>query len=156
MRRCGEFMRVLEDSAAAKLSRRRRAIPEQVRAISCLVDPDRYPPAVVRGLQTRRCSTRHLMILIALVAVCLGAGRLWQDVSYCLQEAAFHEVMAEFHRGGWPTNMNRNDAVLLIAVTRRRPDLAVLHSRMREKWQEAAAQPWLPVEPIRLGCREGH
>jgi hypothetical protein len=139
-------MRVLADNAAAKLSRRLRVIPAQLRAISALVDPDRYPP-VFNARHARRVSTRHLMLLIALVAVCLGVARLWLDVSSCRQQAAFHEDMAAFHRGRWPKNMNRSDAARLFAVMRRRPELAVLHSQMREKWQEAAAHPWLPVEP---------
>jgi hypothetical protein len=139
-------MRVPTDNAAVKLSRRLRVIPEQLRAISGLVDPDRYP-FVVHPRPRRRFSTRHLMLLIAVVGVFLGVLRVWQDVSYCLQKAAFHEDMAAFHRGRWPTNMNRADAALLLAVMPRRPELAVLHSRMRVKWQSAAAHPWLPVEP---------
>jgi hypothetical protein len=139
-------MRVLADDAAAKLSRRLRAIPDQLRTISGLVDPDRYPP-VVHARRSRRFSTRHLMMLIALVGVCLGVARLWQDVLYCSQKAAFHEDMAAFHRGQRPTNMAPSDAALLISVMRRRPDLAVLHSRMKVKWKAAAAHPWLPVEP---------
>jgi hypothetical protein len=139
-------MRVLADDAATKLSKRLQVIPEQLRAISSLVDPDRYPP-VVHALRVRRLSTRHLMMLIALVAVRLGAARLWEDVLYCRQKAAFHEDMAAFHRGRWPTNMASSDAALLAAVMRRRPELAVLHSRMREKWQEAASRPWISVEP---------
>jgi hypothetical protein len=142
----GEFMSVLADNAAAKLSRRLREIPEQLRAISCLVDPDRYP-AVVRALRARRVSTRHLMILVAVVGVCLGVARVCQDVLYCRQQAAFHDDMAAFHRGRWPTNMDPKDAALLVAVMPRRPELAVLHSRMSAKWQEAAGRPWVPVEP---------
>jgi hypothetical protein len=68
------------------------------------------------------------MMLIALSALCLGGARLWQDILYCRQKAAFHEDMAAFHRGGWPSNMNRSDAALLFAVVRRRPELSVLHS----------------------------
>jgi hypothetical protein len=139
-------MRALADNAAAKLSRRLRTIPEQVRAISGLVDPDRYPP-VVHNLRARRFSIRHLMMLIALVAGFLGVARLWQDIMYRRRKAEFHEDMAAFHRGQWPTNMNRSDAAVLIAVMRRRPELAVLHSRMKAKWREAAACPWLPVKP---------
>jgi hypothetical protein len=139
------FMRVLADNAAAKLSRRMRAIPEQVRAISALVDPDRYPP-VAHARRIRRLSTRHLMILVAAVGLFLGVLRVWQDVSFCQQEAAFHEDMAAFHRSQWPKNMNRSDAAALIAGMRRRPDLAVVHSRMKAKWEYAAAHPWFPVE----------
>lgn len=86
------------------------------------------------------------MILVAAVGLVLGVLRVWQDVSFCQQKAAFHEDMAAFHRGQWPKNMNQSDAAALIAVVRRRPDLAVLHSRMKVKWEYAAARPWLPVE----------
>jgi hypothetical protein len=142
----GELMSVLAENATARLSGRLQTIPEKLRAISGLVDRDRYP-RVVHALRLRRFSMLHLMVLVAVVAVMLGVLRVWQDRAYCQQKAAFHEDMAAFHRGRWPSNMNRTDAARLLAVTRRRPELAVLHSRMREKWQEAAALPWLAVEP---------
>lgn len=141
----GELMSVLAENAAARLSGRLQTIPEKLRAISGLVDPDRYP-RVVRALRLRRLSTWHLMILVAVVALFLGVLRVCQDRAYCQQMVAFHEDMAAFHRGRWPTNMNRSDAARLVAVIRRRAELAVLHSRMREKWQTGAAYPWLPVE----------
>ena len=138
-------MPVLVDNSAAKLSRRLRVLPEQLRAITALVDPDRYP-RLVRTLPRRRLSTRHLMFLVAAVAVVLGAFRLWRDVSYRWRQAAFHEDMAAFHRGRWPPNMNRRAAAALMASTRRRPELAVFHSRMKVKWELAADNPGLPVE----------
>jgi hypothetical protein len=142
----GEFMGELADSAAAKLSRRLRAFPEQLRAIYCLVDAHREW-SEDRAVTARRFLTRHLMILVAVVAAFLGAQRLWQDISYCWDRAAYHEDMAVFHRGGWPTHMSPSDVALLVATMPRRAELAVLHSRMKEKWQQAAACPWLPVEP---------
>jgi hypothetical protein len=42
--------------------------------------------------------------------------------------------------------MTRADVVRLMAILPRRPEVAVLHSRMSVKWQDAAAHPWLPVE----------
>lgn len=138
-------MSVVANNAAAKLSRRLRAIPEKLHAISDLVDSGPYPP-LVRARASRRLSTRHLMILVAVVAVFLSVLRVWHNRSYCLQKAAFHEAMAAFHRGGWPINMNQRDAARLFAGVRRRPELAVHHSRMKVKWQNAAAYPWLRVE----------
>jgi hypothetical protein len=138
-------MGVLVDNSAAKLSKRLRAFPEQLRAIYRLVEAHRDPPDEHRA--ARRLSTWHLMILVAVVALFLGAQRVWRDASYCWEKAAYHEDMAVFHRGGWPTNMSPTDAALLLAAMPRRPELAVLHSRMRVKWQQAAACPWLPVEP---------
>ena len=138
-------MPVLVDNAAARLSRRLGVIPEQLRAIKALVDPDRYP-RLGRALPRRRLSTRHLMFLVAAVAVLLGAFRTWRDVSYRWRQAAFHEDMAAFHRGRWPRNMNRAAAAALTATTRRRPELAVFYSRMKVKWELAAENPWLPVE----------
>ena len=138
-------MRVLVDNANAKLSRRLQVIPLHLRAIASLVDRDRYP-VVVRALWPKRFSTRHLMILVAIAGLFLGVLRLWLDVSFRLQKAAFHEKMAALHRGQRPANMKRAAFFRLMAVIPRRPELAVLHSRMREKWQEAAAHPWLPVE----------
>jgi hypothetical protein len=148
----GESMGDLADNAATKLSRRLRAFPEQLRAIYCLVDEHRDWPEV-RAATPRRFSTRHLMIFVAVVAMLLGVQRVYHDISYCWARAAYHEDMALFHRGGWPTHMSRNDAARLLAVMRRRPDLAVVHSQMKEKWQQAAACPWLPVEPDPPGLR---
>ena len=138
-------MSVLADSAAAKLSRRLHAIPEKLRVISGLADTGRYP-SWVRPRTSRRFSTRHLMTVIAVVAVFLNVVRVWHNRSYCERMAAFHEAMAAFHRGRWPTNMNPSDAARLFAGVRRRPALAVHHSRMKVKWQNAAAYPWLRVE----------
>ena len=143
--RGGEIMRVLADNADAKLLRRLRVIPRRLRAIASLVDRDRCPP-VVRALWPVRFSTRHLMILVAVVGVFLGVLRLWLDVSYRLQKAAFHADMAALHRGRRPANMAFPAFARLMAAMPRRPQLAVLHSRMKEKWQDAAAHPWLPVE----------
>jgi hypothetical protein len=142
----GEFMGELVDNSAAKLSKRLRAFPEQLRAIYRLVDAHRDPPDD-HVIAPRRLSTRHLMILVAVVAVFLGALREWRDISYCWKRAAYHEDMAIFHRGGRPSHMSPSDFALLVAATPRRPELAMLHSQMREKWQQAAACPWLPVEP---------
>jgi hypothetical protein len=55
--------------------------------------------------------------------------------------------------GGWPTHMSRSDVARLVAVTPRRRDLAMIHSEMQRKWEEAAACPWLPVEPDPPGVR---
>jgi hypothetical protein len=88
----------------------------------------------------------QLMILVAVAGLFLGALRLWLDVSYRLQKAAFHQKMAALHRGQLPPNMKPAAFVRLMAAMPRRPELAVLHSRMSEKWQDAAAHPWLPVE----------
>jgi hypothetical protein len=138
-------MSVLADDAAAKLSRRLRAIPEKLRAVSAFADADPYPP-IVHGCSYRRCSMRHLMILVAVVAVLISVLRVWHNRSYCQQQAAFHEAIAAFHRGRWPTSMNPSDAARLFAGMRRRPELAILHSRMKVKWHNAAAHPWLRVE----------
>ncbi len=89
---------------------------------------------------------RHLMILVAVVGVFLGVLRLWLDVSHRRQKAAFHEEMAALHRGRRPPNMKVAAFRRLMTVMPRHPELAVLHSRMKEKWQDAAAHPWQPVE----------
>jgi len=133
------------DDAAAKLSARLRVIPWHLRAIASLASPDRYPP-VLRTLSSGRLSIRHLMVPVAVIGVLLGGVRLWQDVSYRLQKIAFHEDMAAYHRGRRPPNMNASDLALLVKVMRRRPEWAVLHSRLRLKWQRASVCPWLPVE----------
>jgi hypothetical protein len=93
------------------------------------------------------------MIIVAVAALFLAAQRVWQDMSHAWRRAAYHEDMAAFHRGGWPTHMSPTDAALLVATTPRRPDLAIIHSRMKEKWQEAAACPWVPVDPDPLMLR---
>jgi hypothetical protein len=86
------------------------------------------------------------MILVAAVAIFLSVVRVWHNRWYCQQKAAFHEEMAAFHRGRTPVNMSPKDVARLFAGVRRRPELAVLHSRMKLKWQNAAAHPWLRVE----------
>ena len=86
------------------------------------------------------------MILVAGVALFLSVLRGLHNRFYCQRKADFHEAMAEFHRGGWPTKMNASDAFRLFAGMRRRPALAIHHSRMRVKWQNAADRPWLRVE----------
>jgi hypothetical protein len=138
-------MSVFADDAAAKLSRRLQAIPEKLRVVAELADADPYPP-IVDTRSYRRFSTRQLMIFVAVVAVFLSVARMWHRQSYCQQKAAFHEDMAAFHRGGRPKNMNPGDIARLLAGVRRRPELAVFHSRMKIKWQNAAAHPWLRVD----------
>jgi plasmid stabilization system protein ParE len=139
-------MSVFADTAAAKLSTRLRAIPEKLRTISDLADHPGQYAQVVRPRRSRRFSTRRLMILIAVVALFLSVLRVLHNRLYCQRQAALHEAMAEFHRGGWPTKMNASDAFRLFAGMRRRPALAIHHSRMRVKWQNAADRPWLRVE----------
>jgi hypothetical protein len=138
-------MSVLADDAVAKFSRRLQAIPEKLRVVAELADAEPYPP-VVHGRSYRRYSTRQLMILIAVVAVLLSILRMSHRQSYCQRKAAFHEALAAFHRGQRPTNMNPTAAASLVAGVRRRPELAVFHSRMKVKWQNAAAHPWLRVD----------
>jgi hypothetical protein len=139
-------MREIANSAADKLSIRLQMIPRHLRAVASLANLDRYPP-VVRALSLGRHSTRHLMILIAVLAVILAPLRLWLDVSNRFRNAEFHADMAAFHRGQRTVNMTPADIARLTLAVRRRPDLAMLHARLTKKWQDAAAHPWLPVEP---------
>ena len=139
-------MSVFADTADAKLSRRLRAIPAKLHAIADLADQPGQYAQVVRTRRSRRFSTRQLMILVAVVALFLSVVRGLHNRLYCQRKADFHEAMAEFHRGGWPTKMNRTDAFRLLAGMRRRPALAIHHSRMRVKWQNAADHPWLRVD----------
>jgi hypothetical protein len=138
-------MSVIADNAAAKLTIRLQAIPEQLRAVSELADADPHP-AVVRARSFRRFSTRRLMILVAIAALFLSVARVWHNRLYCQQRAAYHAAMAELHRGRLPANMSSADAARLFAGVRRRPELAIHHSRMKVKWQNAAVNPWLRVE----------
>jgi hypothetical protein len=133
-------MRVLADNEAARLSRRLPAIPRRLRAIASLARPD-------RRRSVGRFATRHLMILVAVVAVILSAFRLWLVVPYRLQKAAFHERMAAFHAGRRAAlNMTKADFVRLQNVVLPRREMAKLHFQMKEKWEDAAAHPWQPVE----------
>ena len=85
------------------------------------------------------------MILIAVLAVILAPLRLWLDVSNRFRNAQFHADMAAYHRGLLPANMTSADVARLMAVVRPQTGLAAVHSRLKEKWQYAAAHPWLPV-----------
>ena len=137
--RGGNFMRVLTDNEAAKLSKRLPAIPRHLREIASLALPN-------RRRSVGRFATRDLLILVAVVGVVLGALRLWLVVPYRQQKAAFHERMAAFHAGRRPLNMTRADLVRLRNVVLPRREMAVLHHQMKEKWEDAAAHPWQPVE----------
>jgi hypothetical protein len=139
-------MPILADSAAAKVSRRLRLIPRHLQAIASLAGSDRYP-RIARAFSVKRFSTKHLIIFVAVVAIFLGLLRVELDVWYCLQRATFHADMAAYHRGRPNPKLSPADLARLKAAVPRRPELAILHSRMSEKWHEAAAQPWLPVEP---------
>jgi hypothetical protein len=96
----------------------------------------------------RRITIRQLMFLIGCWAVVLGAWRHYRWNAYCMERAEYHAGLEAFHRyPSWPGAVSPGPGGRQIGLMKRRPELASYHSRMRQKWEHAAARPWLSVEP---------
>jgi len=101
----------------------------------------------INRVKRHRSSTRRLMILVAIVAMFLWSGKVWQQWVYRTKMAKFHRQYEELNSGAWPADMNPDEVSLSMAVMRPRKDLVAYHSRMRRKWERAAYCPWNSVEP---------
>ena len=95
----------------------------------------------------RKVTIRQLMMLIALWAVVMGTWRLHRWCAYCIERAEYHGAQEALHRYPWPGAIIPAQAGLTGKASRPRPELADYHFRMRQKWERAAAWPWLSVEP---------
>jgi hypothetical protein len=96
----------------------------------------------------RRVTIRHIMFLVAFWAVVLGAWRHCQWNAYCVERARYHAGLEAFHSYAvWPGPVSTGQGGPQIGPMKQRPELAIYHSRMRRKWERAAARPWVSVEP---------
>lgn len=108
-----------------------------------------------------RMTTRRLMVAVAILATLLGgaleAKRLWLLRRYYLELAVGHACWCDYlripeavpywearwtaQREGVKGSYPWPDKPPFV------PAMAAYHARMRAKWEQAAARPWLPVEP---------
>jgi hypothetical protein len=100
----------------------------------------RSPPSWGRRL--RRLAPWMVVVLL------LGAEVMrevtWQRSWYRLGQAHWHDYQAGIH--GRPYRLPPPPPPPGSGF-RQRPEVAAYHVRMREKWEQAADHPWLPVEP---------
>jgi hypothetical protein len=95
----------------------------------------------------RRSTIRQMMFLVAFWAVILGGWRHYWWNAYCTERAQYHAGLEAFHRNPQAVRMSAARAGRSRARFKPRPDLVAYHYQMRLKWERAAAQPWLSVEP---------
>jgi hypothetical protein len=104
------------------------------------------PPVQTTGFSRLRFTVRQIMVLVpligAIVGVALrGASLLWDSVEY--------QVLAEKHAAlarsapGRVSVARAGGKVLAEWRSLRRE----YHLRMKAKYEQATAEPWLPVEP---------
>ncbi len=79
----------------------------------------------------------------AVVALLLGAVVTLKRIQDRLEKAGHHDVLASVYGG---ESSIRAPAPQLPG-DHPRPEVAGYHVRMRRKWEQAAARPWLPVDP---------
>jgi hypothetical protein len=91
----------------------------------------RYTP--IRGRSLPRLTP------LAVVALLLGANLMWMRIEDRLARASQHDVWARIYGG--------ESSVPAAPGFPPKPEVAAYHSRMRRKWEQAAARPWLPVDP---------
>jgi hypothetical protein len=132
------------DNRISTFPERMTSFGGRLRAVSQIVAEEM---ASIPPERPARLTIRHLMALIAIIAVFSSAQRFWQHQAYRVERAAYHEDMEVFHGGGFPPNMAGSDAVLFVAVTPRNAKLVPFHREIRLKWERAARYPWLQVEP---------
>jgi hypothetical protein len=96
-------------------------------------------------------TTRRWMIVVAIVAVGVGAGMLiMRSRSYAALAALHAESENECRRIVEADEGNRLDAAIWkdwIAYARRSRRLLLHHAALRRKYELASRRPWLPVEP---------
>jgi hypothetical protein len=78
-----------------------------------------------------RLTTRHLLVLVALVGLALGS------VAWMQRRAASFRGVAAHHRS----------RIILVGPPSSLFDLTVYHMEMAQKYERAARYPWLLVEP---------
>jgi hypothetical protein len=95
-----------------------------------------------------RFRIRWMMTVVALVAVLMGGFRLWRLRESYRQQAAWHRRL-EVSSGriaryaGAMSRIGIEPPGAGAALSKR----AEYRAKMRQKYEQAAARPWLPVEP---------
>jgi hypothetical protein len=101
----------------------------------------RSPPSWGRRL--RRLAPWMVVLLLLGAEVTREAE--WQRTSYRLAQADWHDNQVAIHGG--PSRLPLAPLPPGAGLRQKRPALAAYHLRMRQKWERAAAHPWLSVEP---------
>jgi hypothetical protein len=100
-----------------------------------------------------RLTIGRLLVLVALGALGLATCR-YPWYAFCDSRAEYHARMSGMYRRPWTARTSRAWVIMYDRVFRSPAELAAYqsgmrdyHSRMRDKWERAATQPWLAVLP---------
>jgi hypothetical protein len=95
-----------------------------------------------------RMTTRRWIVIVlisaSLLASFVGIGRFLRLASEFRLRARFHALQESVIAGG---ELFKGPGGMYAYQLPRRPDQVDYHSKMRQKYERAAARPWLPIEP---------